>query len=400
MSSRKRATSRKNKQSSRISQNQYQVLEDRKLLAVDVGASITALPLLPDQPITANIHGDIGPNHIVQITNDQYTVRTVGGAQQIALDLEFFFGQVAAADIVIGQDVLNNDVIGDIQDARVVFDHDSQRWFASAVVADENGESLLGNDVLLAVSRTANPIDGFQSVQFIGDTTETQFSNFATLAVNGDGVIITTINEQDPLNTTVSVFAIPKQDLLGVTPSAINLSRFENLNQTTFGNTIHFATNQTTDSGSTFGVATFDGGTEISVLEITNLGTGDPVELLQSNATVPLYSEAPDARQPNDVARLNNISPSITGNAVSQDGYLWTTHTVEGTAGNSAIRWYQIDEATGTVVNSGDIEDTALDFIYPSIAINEFGGVAIAFTGSGVNDSPIRQRLRESWFFG
>ena len=385
MSSRKRASSRKNKQARRISNNDYQQLEERKLLAVDIGTSISSTPLLPNQPATANIHGDIGPNHIVQFTNDQYTVRTVGGAEQVSLDLEFFFGQVAAADIVIGQDLLNNDIIGDVQDARVVFDHDSERWFATAVVADENGDNLIGNDILLAVSRTANPIDGFQSVQFVGDTTGQHFNSFASVAVNGDGVIITTQNEIDPMNTSVSIYTIPKSDLIGETPSAINLTRFENLDQELFGNTIQFATNQMVDSTSTFGVATFANGTEISFLELTNIGNLDPVQLIQTNATVPFYAEAPDARQPNDVADLNNISPNITGNAVSQGGFLWTTHTISGSTGTSAIRWYQIEESTGTVVNSGDIEDSELDFTYPSIAVNEFGAVAIGFTGSGVN---------------
>ncbi len=383
MSSRKRANSRHTK-SSHFSWQQYQQLEDRKLLAVDVGLNFSEVPFEGMQPEVADVHGDIGPNHIVEVINDRYTVRNTIGQEIQSFDTEFFFGQIAGADLVIGQDGFNNDVIGNVEDVRVVFDHDSERWFVSGVVADEDGDPLPGNDVLLAISRTANPIDGYQSIQFVGDTTGTRYSSFASVGVNGGGVVITTNSLVDELNNDTSIFTIPKADLTSATPSAINMTRFENLDPAMYGNVVQFGINQTADSASTYGVGTFSSGTELSFIELTNTGNPDPVDLFQTSITVPFYTAAPNARQPNDVAPLSNVSPYFTGNAVSQGGYLWAVHTVQGSLGNSAIRWYQIDEATGNVANTGDIENTDLDFTYPSIAINEFGAFAIGFSGSGV----------------
>ncbi len=67
------------------------------------------------------------------------------------------------------------------------------------------------------------------------------------------------------------------------------------------------------------------------------------------------------------------------------NGYIWAAHAVEGSAGtNSAIQWYQIEEATNTVVQWGLIEETITprDFHEPSIAVN--GGImVIGYTASG-----------------
>ncbi len=374
---------------SRNSNNEYQQLEPRQLLAVDVGFGFTPSTFDPTAPFESpSVSGDIGPNHIVQIINGEYTVFNEAGAQQFQSTTQEFFRDLAGADTLLGQDNLNNPIFGQIQDARAVFDHDSDRWFLSSIVANEDGSNLVGNDILLAVSRTSNPLDGFQSVQFVGDSSGDHFNSFATLAVNGDSVVITTNNEVDPLNTSVSVYAIPKADLVGFAPSAINLERFENLDQSLYGSTIQFATDLDGDSGSTLGIGTFDSGTSVSLIELANVGDPlNPATITRTVVTVPFYEAAENGRQPGD-ANLSNISPDITGNVVSQGGFLWTAHAVEGSTGNSAVRWYQVDESSGVVVNTDLIEDPALDFLYPSIAVNEFGTVAIGFSGAGEIQNP------------
>ena len=52
--------------------------------------------------------------------------------------------------------------------------------------------------------------------------------------------------------------------------------------------------------------------------------------------------------------------------------------------GRSAIRWYRVDAASGTLLESGTVSDPNLDFSYPSIAANEEGVIVIGFDGSGL----------------
>ncbi len=60
-------------------------------------------------------------------------------------------------------------------------------------------------------------------------------------------------------------------------------------------------------------------------------------------------------------------------------------HAVAGSGGNSALRWYEIEEATDTVLQTGLIEDTSRDFHEPSIAVNGLGQAVIGYTCSGPN---------------
>ena len=368
----------------------YQILEARQMLTVNVGQTIPDTSTFDPTSAFVNpdISGDIGPNHTIETVNGEYDVRLVDGTLVQRRTMQQFW-QSAGADIVVGFDELNNPLLGSIEDTRVLYDTDTGNWFVTSVLADTDGSAIAGNQILLAVSRTSNPVDGFQSVQFVGDTENgLNYNSSATLAVDGRGVFITTNNEIDPFNTSVSVYAIPKFDLTGIAPSLSNLERFENMDSAVYGNTIQFATDADGDNPRSLGLGTFDSGSnQLSVIEVVNLGTGLEVMLTNTTVDVETYTTAPDGRQPNDVERLSNVSPDITGNAVEFAGYLWTTHSVEGSGNNSAARWYQIDTENLALVDSGLIEDTNLDFLYPSIDVSSEGMIAVGFTGTGLEQS-------------
>ncbi len=51
--------------------------------------------------------------------------------------------------------------------------------------------------------------------------------------------------------------------------------------------------------------------------------------------------------------------------------------------GHAALRWYNIQAADQSLLQSGTIADTNLDLFYPSIAANSSGTVVIGFNGCG-----------------
>ncbi len=101
----------------------------------------------------------------------------------------------------------------------------------------------------------------------------------------------------------------------------------------------------------------------------------------------PGHAAPPDARQPLDsmgeLHRIENVAPRFVANVFEQGDSLWAVHSVQGTGGNAALRWYRINEATNTVIQTGLINDTNRDFIDPSIAVNAHGDVVIGYTCSG-----------------
>src|SRR5690606_3529135 len=102
---------------------------------------------------------------------------------------------------------------------------------------------------------------------------------------------------------------------------------------------------------------------------------------------VPTYLTGPGGRQP-AAPPLDYVSPRITGYVVEVNGSLWAAHAVQGTAGNFAIRWSEIEASSGTVLQTGVPKHSSLDFLIPSIAVNPMGAVVIGATGTGPSQNP------------
>ena len=75
----------------------------------------------------------------------------------------------------------------------------------------------------------------------------------------------------------------------------------------------------------------------------------------------------------------------FSGNVVLQDGSLWGVRTVDVDGTLAGLQWFEIDEATDTILQSGTISDDNLSLYFPSIAVNDFGDVVIGFSGSDAN---------------
>src|SRR5262249_48828499 len=109
---------------------------------------------------------------------------------------------------------------GNITDPRVLFDPESERWFAVEM------DFSFGPDpsaYLLAVSETSDPMQGWQAFEF-GQTFD-----FPQLGINSDGIYL--VSNAGTGETEVVV--IPKGDLLATPPTVANASFF----RTFFGNT-------------------------------------------------------------------------------------------------------------------------------------------------------------------
>ena len=156
----------------------YDSLEPRHLLATDVGLAFTGSTYVTDSshyPPDAN--GDVGRDHMVEVLNGR--INMIGrddGVRVKSQTMTDFFTDAGA--------LLDNEPIN----PKVVFDRLSDRWFVAA-----NGTNN-GNWVYLAISATSDPTGAWDQVQFVGDSTATQFNDQVTLSVDADAVYMTTNN--------------------------------------------------------------------------------------------------------------------------------------------------------------------------------------------------------------
>ena len=355
--------------------------DDGAPVGVTIGQNFTGTTLLGLPPaqrgIPPDTMGTVGPNHIVEFINGSYAVYDKTGNRLLSMSLDVFWQSVSGVTGPFGT-----------FDPRIIYDPATQRFFASSI----NGGTA--NSIFLAVSNSSDPTAGFRGVRFLADVSSgggdvSTFNDYVTMGLDADGVYLATNNFGANNVFDVSVYAIPKADLLLPTPTIANLRRFEELNGAQYFNSLQPGL----DFGPSDGNATFIGtainDTRLSRSDVTGVGGPGAAISAPSYVAVPAYSPAPGGDQPGGVTPLDNLSPRLTGNVIEIGNSLWAAHAVPDVAtGNSAIRWYEINETTNTVIQTGLLNDPNLDFLDPSIAVNQFGVVVIGATGTGPAQFP------------
>ena len=142
--------------------------------------------MLPLVPSGANFHTDpsivvsppdsdgaVGPNSFVELLNNLYQVYDKSGTLIQTLRLPDFW---TAAGVTLA---------GLPYDPRVLYDPVSQHWFATS---SEN--AFVPNDILVAVSNTSDPTQGWQGLAIPSDPTGQTWSDVPMLGINQDGVFI------------------------------------------------------------------------------------------------------------------------------------------------------------------------------------------------------------------
>lgn len=312
--------------------------------------------------------GAVGPQHFVEFLNAHYRVYDLSGAVLQDISAQQFW--LAAGPYVAGS-----------FDPRVMYDPGSGRWFASA--ADLIAEP---NHILLAVSNTSDPAQGWQSVLIPSDPTGQSWADFPRIAVDQDAVYVQA--DMFPVASgTVSgeYIVLPKSDLLQATPTAANATVFANVDSFSATPAVAFGASESEPFlSSDF---TFAG-----LLKITSIDgppTSPSLNISDRFVSVSPQSAPPPATQKGTDVPIDTgpVGSEMSSNPVLHDGKLFAVQGIEQN-GRAALRWVEIgDPLTSPVVlDSGIINPPNLDVYYGSIAINPLGEAVIGFTGSGPDD--------------
>jgi uncharacterized repeat protein (TIGR01451 family) len=333
----------------------------------------------------------VGPNHIVEMINGNFEIinKTTGASiQTMSLDA-FWTNVVGLAQINSGR-----------FDPRIVFDPASGRWFALSidrgidnVPPGGDGTLEVANNYYIARSDTSDPTGDWDGVTFNADSTGAlEFHDYPTLGLDADGLYSCTQDFNGGGNE--SCYSIPKADLLLAAPTAANRTTFE---ATPAGlPAVDGSWQPAVNRGLSLGRAPVLGTTGGALRRTNIFGATAAGATLGADVAIagdPGHGNPPAARQPDDsdtgdgLETIENVAPRFVSNVVVVGGSIWAVHAVEGPAAgaNSGLRWYEINEATNTVVQWGDIDDANIDYHEPSIAVNQFGTVVIGSTCSGPN---------------
>ncbi|HET8995356.1 MAG TPA: hypothetical protein VFN42_01680, partial [Acetobacteraceae bacterium] len=167
--------------------------------------------------IPPDMGGAVGNGYVLQMLNGAVstyaTSGTLVGSRQ---SLNAFWSGAGLGTAIGGTSV---------SDPRVIFDPSSGHWFASSISTQGTN-----NNILVAVSRTSDPTQGF--VGYAIPAAGNNFADFPTLGVNNSAVTIGTNNFTSSTGSLVgsSVYSISKSALIDSIGSAQppSVTRFDN----------------------------------------------------------------------------------------------------------------------------------------------------------------------------
>jgi Bacterial cadherin-like domain len=358
----------------------------------------TVAATMPDSPIVtiganfsgANFHTDpgivvsppdsdgaVGPNSFVELLNNLYQVYDKSGTLIQTLRLPDFW---TAAGVTLA---------GLPFDPRVLYDPVSQHWFATS---SEN--PFVPNDILVAVSNTSDPTQGWQGFAIPSDPSAQTWADFPMLGINQDGVFIAAnmYFAGTPNFSAEEIIAIPKSDLLQAVPTVANATVFANISASDTGFYPHPAVayqlsglEPALSAGTSFGFS--------NSLKITSIDP--PISNPSLNFADRLVGIIPEPDAPVATQKGTSVELDLRPNSqfsssvVLEDGRLFAVQGIEQN-GLAALRWFEIGDPLNSpaILASGVINPPDLNVYDGSIAVNPQGDVVIGFTGSGPNDYP------------
>ena len=380
----------------------------------------------------SSISGAVGINQIVEFTNGSFTVydKTTGTRLQQLSGMQFW------------TDIAGIEANSLSYKPRVVYDVATGRWFASELEtfrADWTDKDPT-NNFLLAVSNSSDPTAGWTGFKINMPATvsnspgqtisnspgKTQTLNwwdwpfeieepiveieeppeitstlaiYPTLGLDADEVYLSSNHlDYSGSGKSVSIASIPKADLLSPTPTVANANILGDLDNSQYG----FSIQPALDFGASDNRAALLGTNyppqwgASNLLQRSNLlNSGSSLANISAGVGIQVdnYSTPNWATQPHPTnfsywRIAKDLDTRLNSNVFEVGNSLWAVHNIGVSSGGGllprvGIRWYEIDETTNAVLQSGTISDRDYDYFLPSIAANQFGDVVIGFNRSG-----------------
>ena len=324
-------------------------------------------------------NGAIGISNFVEFINGGYAVYDRNGARSAFTTDSQFWRNAGVSAALVNQG---------LSDTRVKYDPGSQRWFAAEITT-----SSVSNAVLLAVSKTSNPLDGWTSNSYnvAGGST---FNDYPTLNIDANAVYIGSNDFTSSSGSFkgVTLSSIPKSSLLGVAPTTAGIATFTQANSA-MGFTPQGITNYGTGyTGSKVIAVSATDFNKVQVTAINNTAAAGATLGATQTITVAHDGNGTLARQPNGSRLIDTLDDRISGTVQQVGNRIYATNAFNdgNQGGNTApgfnsVHWMVIDATTGALLQEGLLQDASHDYFQPSIAANENGDVVIGYNKSGAN---------------
>ena len=331
--------------------------------------------------------GAVGRSQYMETSNGAYAVFDKYNGTRLSLVSDVAFWAAA------GQTGANGD-------SRVMYNAAASRWVVVSFGANTK-------DLQIAISDTDNALGGWQSVKFegYGGFGFGAVADYPTLALDTNAVYIGT-NNFAPASagggnsfrgTTLNV--IPLDSLFGAgAPTVTGIKQFV----TDFPGTFEdrgFAlqgVNSTNagSSGTVLAASLFE--FDSLGFKVNNLTSSDATAgtlgaasyLGQSAFTSPGKARQPSVAIAANQRVIDALDERISSSVYEVNGRIYMVHTVNDALDGrdeTRVRYTVLDANTFAILAEGNIGEAGYDYYQGSIAVNEFGEVAIGYNRSGLD---------------
>jgi hypothetical protein len=313
--------------------------------------------------------GAAGTNQFVEFINGGFAIYSKAGVRQSLISDAAFWTNAGISSATIS---------AGLTDTRIIYDVGSGHWFATELTVNTTS-----NKVLVARSSTADPAGQWKAVFFTGNS---MFADFDTLGVDSTGVYIAAniFNAAGTSLLGVSLFSIPKADLLATTPTLANMTKFENLDETVYGFSLQGVYNPDTGPGHGVMIAVDDALKFIDRTTINGSGAAGAT-LLPRVRIATTYDALPNPVKQPSGGTVDAGDDRFSAAVRQTGGYIFMANTVTNAANGTkdCVHWLVLNETNNTLVGEGLISDPSYDFFYPSIATSHNGKILLAFNRCG-----------------
>jgi hypothetical protein len=294
--------------------------------------------------------GAVGPHHFVETVNRNFAVYDKTTGAQLT-------------NILLG-----SFLPGSNGDPRVLFDQHSGRWIV--LVTDFNASATF----FLAVSTTDNPMGNWFKTSFVTaqGADAGKWPDYPTLGVDVRGIYSAAYMVGG--SNGMTIFAIDKAPLVGPSPYLGTVTGFRNL---PWEGAIQPAHTYGSPTGEY--LVSWANSTSLRVRRVNPPLTA-PTLTEVGMVTVPAFNTAADAPALGSYTPLDTVDERLMM-AVYRASSLWAAHTIN-VSGRAGCRWYEINAAAPSLIQSGNVADSSLWFFFPSIMVNDVGDAVMGFTGS------------------
>lgn len=332
--------------------------------------------------------GAIGPNNYVELINGRFQRFSRAGASQQATSLDTFWNTALTAGG-------GGSVTGFSFDPRVMYDRHSGRWFAAAV--DSAGNSTSG--ILIGVTTGNDPsLANWRAFRLDADANNLRWADYPTLGMNGNWVTVTNnmFGISGGTSSSISVLTIPKSSLTAGAPSTAGSQYLVDTTANpanplvnAHGFVLHPVYDYSNNSPGTGYLLSRYNDTNLQRSTLT--GALNTPTLTGNNFVTTANRAMPDINAPQSGAN-DNIDAGdnrFSGSPVLVNGKIWGVHTFSN-GGIARAVVYRLNAATNALEYEQAIDNSILSndnlwTYYHSIAVNELGQIALAFSGSDNN---------------